>query len=364
MWGLQEVRVIQRSSFDHEWIDSVREEFGGDSYVIEKAIHAFALLEQLCLANLDFVFKGGTSLLLLLGSANRLSIDIDIVSEVDDNKLHSTVSEISSISPFTGVQRHDRGERGLPNREHYQFFYHSVITHEKDFVILDVVKDRCLLPCMQMPVDCFLLSTAGNSAQVTVPRLEALLADKLTAFAPQTIGVPFITANGDPHALQVVKQLFDVGELFNHIRCPERVSEAYQISFAAENAYHENSFSLQEVLADTKHHCLRICGYNVKGYKENDVTGNLKAGITGISSHLLNTRFRIDKEAKTAAAKAYLLCQYIAGNCSLAAERIAYDVQFLHQNDAITLPDEITHLERLKSVHPQAYYYLLQTSMN
>ncbi len=39
------------------------------------------LLEGLSKSVLDFVFKGGTSLILLLNTLNRLSIDIDIIVE-------------------------------------------------------------------------------------------------------------------------------------------------------------------------------------------------------------------------------------------------------------------------------------------
>ncbi len=43
-------------------------------------IHALSLVEQLSSQGLDFVFKGGTSLILLLDDAGRFSIDIDIVT--------------------------------------------------------------------------------------------------------------------------------------------------------------------------------------------------------------------------------------------------------------------------------------------
>jgi len=39
-------------------------------------VHAFSLLEHLKITNLDFVFKGGTPLVLLLEEVYRFSINI------------------------------------------------------------------------------------------------------------------------------------------------------------------------------------------------------------------------------------------------------------------------------------------------
>lgn len=51
--------------------------------IYEKFVHSLKLLEQLdsLLTNKHYVFKGGTSLLLLFESASRFSIDIDICME-------------------------------------------------------------------------------------------------------------------------------------------------------------------------------------------------------------------------------------------------------------------------------------------
>lgn len=47
----------------------------------EKVVHAFNLLERLARENIDFIFKGGTSLMLLLNEFNRFSVDIDILMD-------------------------------------------------------------------------------------------------------------------------------------------------------------------------------------------------------------------------------------------------------------------------------------------
>ena len=82
--------MIDSKSFTKEWLDNFRlrrEHKGINVTILEKMVHALSLLEHLKIAGLDFVFKGGTSLVLLLQKDNRFSIDIDIISNVDRKSL-------------------------------------------------------------------------------------------------------------------------------------------------------------------------------------------------------------------------------------------------------------------------------------
>ena len=71
--------MISTQSRTKEWIMGVREVSPGKINFDRKMIMALSLVENLKKAGLDFIFKGGTSLLLLLESPLRFSIDIDIV---------------------------------------------------------------------------------------------------------------------------------------------------------------------------------------------------------------------------------------------------------------------------------------------
>ena len=76
--------MILPESYSVEWIRNIQKKTKTDPGLIEKVIQALTLLEQLQLQGLDFVFKGGTALILLLGEPKRLSIDIDIWVHPDD----------------------------------------------------------------------------------------------------------------------------------------------------------------------------------------------------------------------------------------------------------------------------------------
>ena len=101
---IQKNLMIADQCFTIEWQTSKREELGGcDPVLLEKTIHAFALLDALAVRGLEFVFKGGTSLLLRLPRIQRLSIDVDIFCQEPAEKLDRLLAEISKIPPFAQV---------------------------------------------------------------------------------------------------------------------------------------------------------------------------------------------------------------------------------------------------------------------
>ena len=71
--------MINLNNIDLNWIEKISKTNKSDKILVEKVIRAFLLLEGLALSNIPFIFKGGTSLMLLTGSSKRLSIDIDII---------------------------------------------------------------------------------------------------------------------------------------------------------------------------------------------------------------------------------------------------------------------------------------------
>ncbi len=74
--------MIDQNRLSLEWIEKVsKANRNADKILIEKVIRALLLLEGLVKLGLSFVFKGGTALMLHMGSTKRLSIDIDIIMQ-------------------------------------------------------------------------------------------------------------------------------------------------------------------------------------------------------------------------------------------------------------------------------------------
>ncbi len=93
--------MIKEKCFSTEWLNSFKKQAAHkriDIIILEKMIYALHLLEQLKVAGLDFTFKGGTSLVLLLDGGNRFSIDIDIICSTDKEKLEDILLKVIGSS--------------------------------------------------------------------------------------------------------------------------------------------------------------------------------------------------------------------------------------------------------------------------
>ena len=73
--------MINKESLTIDWLKKTSAKFRNtDIILVEKTVRALYLLEGLVESSLEFVFKGGTALMLMQGeNPKRLSIDIDII---------------------------------------------------------------------------------------------------------------------------------------------------------------------------------------------------------------------------------------------------------------------------------------------
>ena len=66
--------MLKRENYTSEHIDVLRKQTGADPTILERTVFAFGLLEALCRVKMPFIFKGGTSLLILLDEPRRLGV--------------------------------------------------------------------------------------------------------------------------------------------------------------------------------------------------------------------------------------------------------------------------------------------------
>lgn len=357
--------MIHDICFTADWLDRKKKALNGvDPGLLEKALHAFALLGHLAESELKFVFKGGTSLLLHVPVIRRLSIDIDILCSAPATELDRILAEIAQVPPFVRYEEHERGFRGLPERRHFKFFYTSLDTRNPaPFVLLDVVEEP------EVPHDVIVKPITPSILEirreipVTIPTVESLLADKLTAFAPRTTGVPFVPNNGNsPDTMQIAKQLFDVGELFNLTEDLTAVRRVYQKVFEQENEYRGGEFTSTDALDDTIQASLSLSMHLLKGVKDLSEALLLVDGARKLTSHLVDHRFNLDM-AKLAAAKAALIAKLI-GNEESGSSLTAYkQVPPLDELRALEIIGDWNKLNRLKSTNPEAFWYWYQASL-
>lgn len=345
--------MIASHCFKREWIDAKRSELGGgDPTLIEKTIHAFALLGHLARRRVPMVFKGGTSLMLRLPAIKRLSIDIDILCPLPDHELDIILREIATEPPFVRHEEDDRGHHRMPARRHFKFYYAPTDTTTLNpHVLLDVVKENQLHPNVDEVLISSPLFEVSEEVRVVVPIVENLLGDKLTAFAPDTVGIPCTTES----AMQIMKQLFDIEVLFDASTDYKKVAPAYDAIFRAENNYRGGSLTAVEGLSDTIETARLLCHFNLKGSAQNDRQALLERGRQALASHLIGESFS-QARAKIAASKAAFLASCLRdGNSATIAARVPFDITQAADLRDVLLPDVILH--KLRGGNPEAFYY-------
>jgi predicted nucleotidyltransferase component of viral defense system len=214
--------VILKESHSKEWIEGIWQKNKIDPTLIEKVIFALTLVEQLQISGLDFIFKGGTSLILLLGEPKRLSIDIDIIV----NPQHRALLE-SALNLLVGqgvFERYEKNEREAKTdipKAHYKFYYQSNYFTNIQYILLDVLfEESPYTQTMNIPVCSEFVSCDEKTIKVKIPSLNCILGDKLTAFAPNTTGIPYDIDK----ELEIIKQLFDIATLFDLGVCAGNIS--------------------------------------------------------------------------------------------------------------------------------------------
>lgn len=343
--------MITQHSFTIDWINQVSKRYKADKILVEKSIRAFSLLEGLSESPLPFVFKGGTALMLTFKEPHRLSIDIDIILPPDSLDLNATLQQIATNKGFSRIEEHSR-KSGIVPKAHYKFFYASAVERKESYILLDILFEQ--IPynrILELPITNIFLKTEGEDRIVRVPDANNLLADKLTAFAPRTVGVPYRKGNSEC-GMEIMKQLYDIGVLFDKADDIMSISTVYRTIAEQEAKYRDEHFSVEDILQDTMDHALSLCFRKSQNNVEYQV---LERGIRQVSSHIFSEPFHIE-EAILSAAKAYYLGSLIE-NDGITIEKYS-SRQLERIRDWLLSDHEYTKLNKLKKSNPEAFFYL------
>lgn len=210
--------MIKPHCFGKDWFQSMSKKYRyNDLGIIEKVIRAFALLDLLARSGCPYIFKGGTCVGLILGDkTRRLSIDIDIICPPGTN-VEEYLDRISEFG-FTRKELVERRQAGkdIP-KSHSKFFYQIAYTdrsNQESYILLDVLyEDTHYQQVNEIEVINQFIELDSEPSIVMVPSIGDILGDKLTAFAPNTTGIPYYK-NGNSRGTEIMKQVYDIGRLF------------------------------------------------------------------------------------------------------------------------------------------------------
>ena len=341
--------MISSKSLNKDWIMSIRKtsQIPTDPILIEKLILALVLLENLCNSRLDFILKGGTCLLLVLGKPLRFSIDIDIVLETD-NGLEEALQTILERGVFHRLEE-DQRSSNVP-KCHYKFFFNSAIEDKESSILLDILFETNPYPAYQkVPLKSELVIIEGVPNTIKCPIPECLLGDKLTAFAPHTTGILI----GKDKDLEIIKQLYDIGQLFDVVSGMNLIAATFNTIAAKELAYRgRNSLSIADVLTDIFD---TACLIGMRGFGSIDDYDELQNGIKKLAGFVYAEQFTMDSAILCAAKAAYLAALIRKGEKIIS--------RFDPDDDLSSLAIQnhgYSKLNKVKKTSPEAFYYFYQ----
>ena len=252
---------------------------------------------------------------------------------------------------FLRVELQNRTTESLIKKLHYKFFYKPFLktSNEEDYILLDILFEEIPYSIITKKViDSPFLLNKEPFYYVNIPCVEDILGDKLTAFAPNTIGIPYYK-NGDSMSMEIIKQLYDISGLFDIASDINVIRNTFEKVSNAELKYLDNKFTTIDVLNDIFQTSLCLATRGVLG---NGDFANLQNGIIRIKNFLFLEIYHIDKAIVSSSKVAYLSMLII--NRSKTIEKYKNTTQV---KDWIISNSKFTKLNKLKKTSPEAFFY-------
>ncbi len=340
--------MIFETTFSASHIDSISLKYKIDKQLVQKQVAALALLSHLSHNGLQFIFKGGTSLLCLLTPPTRLSLDIDI-TVAPDTEIMNTIEIISRLGPFKRFEEDKRNSVHQIPKSHFKFFFDSFIVRDKEeYILLDVLYEENLYPSTQqsiIPSD-FLLTE--HEVSVTTPTIDSILGDKLTAYAPNTTGIPYERGSVSMN-MEIIKQLFDISNLFDYCSGVDMIAESFYRICGKEIIYRQQEgVAVEDVLDDIFNTSIILLERNEKDLKFSE----LLTGVNRLKSYIIQKGFHLDY-AIIAAGKAAYLSRLIKFRAKTAEKYI----DFSSVDGLEFKKPEYIRFNKLRRTNPQAFFY-------
>jgi hypothetical protein len=295
-------------------------------------------------------------MLLLTDQPYRLSIDIDIICPPGtDIETYLTQFKEYGFLNYESIERIQRGT-DIP-KSHSKFFYKVAFlddSNRNEHILLDVLNEDChYIHTDKLPIQNPFLSMVGEPNKVCVPSVDDILGDKLTAFAPNTTGIPYYKGDRDC-SLEIIKQLYDIGRLFDKVENLDITTQAFQKIATVELSYRDLADDKKVIFDDIRATALCLATRGIEGVGNFDM---LTQGISRIKSFMFQNKYPLESAMEDAAKAAYL---------ATCIEKGVTHLNKYSGNPAelanLTLPSTLTsRLNKLRRTSPVALYYWIQT---
>ena len=285
--------------------------------------------------------------MLLLKTPRRLSTDIDIIVEPGTD-ISYYIQEASKIFPFLEVEEQSRVGKNQIEKKHFKFIYDSPVNKKKFYILLDVLfEENHYHTLVKKNIANDIILTEEPYLPVTIPSIDCILGDKLTAFAPHTTGIPF-DVNKE---MEIIKQLFDISTLIEECNNFQDVYESYMKTVISEIAYRGNGCTAEDALLDTIETAACIIA---RGNNRPDEYRKLVSGIKSIRTHM----FKENYSGEIAAIQACSV-MYMAACILKNKEFVRIKTPENYMKDSIG-KSKFKNLSYIKRLKLEAYGYLVE----
>lgn len=285
--------------------------------------------------------------MLLLKRPRRLSTDIDIIVEPGTDISHF-LEEASKIFPFEEMEEQDRIGKNKIEKRHFKFIYDSPLNERRFYILLDILfEENHYNRLIQKEIRNELLLTEEPYSKVTLPSIDCILGDKLTAFAPHTTGIPFDVKK----EMEIMKQLFDVTTLIEECQDFSDIYESYMETAKSEIAYRGLSILPEDALRETIEAAACIVS---RGATNGDEYKKLSAGIKSVRTHIYSENYSGESAALQACSEMYM------ATCILKNQefkRIENPENYIKDSISRSKYKKLAYIKKMKL---EAYGYLVE----
>lgn len=272
--------MISDMCFTKDWIKSRNTTKVDRSLTFEKVLMVMYLLENISQRGYDFVFKGGTSLMLHFDRIHRFSVDLDITLTTEEfTKFEKDIHNFCGKKFLYFLP--DKRKPSTIEKYHYKFYYTSVINpDETPYILLDIVVDenpykKLILKKIKLDI----LDHVEPYNTVKIPSIDEMLGDKLTAFAPKTVGITYESCK----FTEIIKQMYDCSILAGNFSSLDDVKTVYTEICNREIRYRNlQGINETDCLDDTLNACKVILANG--NFGDPNEFACIKRGITGFEN--------------------------------------------------------------------------------
>lgn len=337
--------LADSSFFSAEHIQQQR--FGASAVLAEQAIHSLELVAELAAAGLSYQFKGGNSLLLILDTPRRFSIDVDIATDESRERIEECLnSMVARFGAFTRWEpRRHKTKPWLPISSYYLYYQSAIGAGPDANIMLDAQMRRSPYKTRMAPVVCGELYRSQQT--IELPLAASIAGDKLLTMGPATMGIPL----GKGKQAQRLKHVFDVSSLVAADPDLDDIRASFHACIEHENEIQQKTITARDVLLDTVRFCATVAPLDSRPEQPSTIAdGVLRENAEGLpefASHLFAAGYDWRRLQLDMARVAWC----IAAVCTQQVDsRRFLDVA---RRTARPVPDEVPGLR----LEPEAGYY-------